>query len=88
MKGPAVANLQEARLWRIDHGALVQDDEAVRRGYSTALQQELAATSFEPATSKVLERFQRQHHLCLAERWMGRPPKRLTHCSGSPARRE
>lgn len=63
MKGPAVANLQEALLWLIDHGALMRDDEAVRREYSAGLQQELAAGSFDPATSKVLERFQRQHHL-------------------------
>ena len=63
MKGAAVANLQEALLWLIDRGALLRDDEAARREYSPGLRRELAAATFDSATSKVTERFQREHHL-------------------------
>jgi peptidoglycan hydrolase-like protein with peptidoglycan-binding domain len=63
MRGPQVADLQDALKLLLERGLLFADDEGARRELLPALQRERAEQLYGNATAKLVARFQEEHRL-------------------------
>lgn len=63
MRGPKVADLQDALQLLLERGLLFADDEGARRELSQELQRERTAETYGGATAKLVSRFQEERRL-------------------------
>ena len=63
MRGPEVADLQEALRQLLERSAVLRDDERARRGLAATLQREGETQTFGDATRKVVAIFQKERRI-------------------------
>ena len=63
MRGPQVADLQDALQLLLERGRLFADDEGARRELLEALRRERSEQIYGSATARLVARFQEEHHL-------------------------
>lgn len=63
MKGPDVADLQEALRQLLERSAVLRDDERARRELAVALQREHETQAFGDATRKLVALFQKARRI-------------------------
>lgn len=85
MRGPQVADLQDALLFLLERGLLLANNEAARRELLTALRPEREQQTYGDVTTKLVAQLQRERGLVgqlegPPARWMNPPPTPSMPC--------